>query len=77
MNEQNKILNYIIENKLQILDLTYQENQILYGHFKKDEVVIYLHLEEDEDLKINLDSFKELFNLRYQNLRFSSIRPKS
>jgi len=63
IEEVNKILEFIIQNKLILLDWNFSiGGGELATHIKKDHHVVFIRMQEEEDFPITKDNFERNFN---------------
>lgn len=73
IEEVNKILEFIVQNKLILIDWNFSiGGGELAMHLKKDNHVIFLRM-DDLECKITKDNFEKLFNYRLED-RIQEIR---
>ncbi|GAB3708628.1 hypothetical protein [Flavobacterium koreense] len=63
IEEVNKILEFIVQNKLILIDWNFSiGGGELATHIKKDNHVVFIRMEEEEDFAITKDNFERIFN---------------
>lgn len=63
IEEVNKILEFIVQNKLILLDWNFSiGGGELATHIKKDHHVVFIRMQEDEDFAITKDNFERKLN---------------
>ncbi|WP_298119367.1 hypothetical protein [Flavobacterium sp.] len=63
IEDVNKILEFIVQNKLILIDWNFSiGGGELAMHIKKDEHIVFIRMEEDEDNSITKENFERKFN---------------